>query len=161
MVQIFIEPACLQALDGHFALVSPSLHLALPYGRFSPSRQDLRFAPLACLRFCSFCALSLTSMYARVRQFRKHCHLWRFIVRAHVLSFAPNMVPHISIEALCLRLRQCLDYINRKPKTVNGSPCGLFTRIHIKGIALPNKGRRVILLYNNSEGKCDAQNQST
>jgi len=27
MVQIFIEPACLQALDGHFALVSPSLHL--------------------------------------------------------------------------------------------------------------------------------------
>jgi len=39
-------------------------------------------------------------------------------------------------------------------------PCGLFTLIYVKGIALPNKGRRVILLYNNNEGESDAQNQS-
>ena len=107
MVQIFIEPACLQALDGHFALVSPSLHLVLPYGRFSPSRQDLRFAPAGMFALSLLLCPLLTSMYARAGQFRKHCRLWRFIDRAHLLSFAPNMVPHISIEALCLRLHQC------------------------------------------------------
>jgi len=31
--------------------------------------------------------------------------------------------------------------------------CGLFTHFYVKGIALPNKARRVILLYNNSGAK--------
>jgi hypothetical protein len=102
-----IEPVRLRLLGGHSRLASPPFHLALPNGRFSPSRQDLRFAPAGMFALSLLLCPLLTSMYARAGQFRKHCRLWRFIDRAHLLSFAPNMVPHISIEALCLRLRQC------------------------------------------------------
>jgi len=62
-----IERVCLQALGGQFALASPPFHLALPYGRFSPTRQGFRFAPVLLFAVSYTNRLRLTSSLHYVR----------------------------------------------------------------------------------------------
>jgi len=70
---------CKQALALGFALASQRFHLALPYGRFSPSGKAPLTLRLCCLHFRSVIAYGLHFPYTACCTFRKHTKLWRFL----------------------------------------------------------------------------------